>query len=85
MLCFNCREDELEGSADTAVLDVGDSNGPGDRQQSCERCGSVLTGPELTDSTDRKLAQLESFGLAGRGQPVLEPKGTSPAGGTPEK
>ncbi len=87
MLCLNCREFDPEALQSLAP---GESDTPGSResakrQRRCERCGSVLIGPDSAEAMVRKLNQLESFGLAGRAKSVLEPKRPSTTGSTPEE
>jgi hypothetical protein len=87
MLCLNCREFDpkaLQGLV-PVESDAACGRASARRQRRCERCGSVLIGPDSAEAMVRKLNQLENFGLAGRAKSVLEPKRPSTSGSTPEE
>ncbi len=87
MLCWNCLEGALEGVPEGLLGESGSPEVSGGAKLAnsdvrCGECGASI-GAESAEALKRKYTQLESFGLAGRAKPVLEPKRPC-NGGNPE-
>jgi hypothetical protein len=72
MYCRRCVEDLPAGSSGLeSVATARPSEEAALTPRFCRRCGAPIVGAESEDPMSRKAAELERFGLAGGGGPLL--------------